>query len=152
MTKEHVGKCGPIQVFFGSAPCVDFSSAKLDRVTGEDGRKGMRGSAGSLFNKLLDIWGWVKELNPDCQYVVENVVFDDMVDDWKAVCEVLGEPIIMNAVDHSYTWRKRAFWTSIEIPEGWRFEKWNKHPNEVLNRGCTIASGRISTITASWLS
>ena len=43
VTKEHVRRCGPIHMFFGSAPCVDFSRAKVDRLSGVDGRKGRKG-------------------------------------------------------------------------------------------------------------
>ena len=54
--------------------------------------------------------------NPEAEYLCENVVFDDMPEYWQEACNALGDPIVINAQDHSYTKRNRAYWTNITLP------------------------------------
>jgi len=73
-------------------------------------RKGLDGKKGKTFRQCIKIWGWVKKHHPNCSYLIENVVFNDMDSDWREVCEALGEPLIIDSHDYSATARRRAWW------------------------------------------
>jgi len=75
-------------------------------------RQGLKGKKGSTFRQLIKIIGWVKKHHPDAYYLVENVVFQDMAEDWAEVCQSLGTPVIINSGDYSTTYRYRAWWTN----------------------------------------
>jgi len=75
-------------------------------------RKGLNGKQGGLFRTAIQIWRWVKIHHPHATCFFENVVFNDMEDDWKEVNATLGEPLVINSMDHSTTARNRAYWTS----------------------------------------
>ena len=80
----------------------------------------------------------------------------DMVKDWKEVCDALGTPVMVDAHDHSFTKRRRAYWTNIVLPANWKEGHGPKDPNTVLNPGHRVqkyyASGRMCTrpLGASW--
>ena len=116
ITEEHVAAMGDVDLFIASPPCTDFS--RLKKTATRDGRKGMAGPTGCLFRHTLQVWRWVRKHNPGCQFVIENVVFDDMEQDWKEVCDMLGEPQKLNSRDYGYAWRKRAFWSSMAPTPG----------------------------------
>jgi site-specific DNA-cytosine methylase len=75
-------------------------------------RKGLNGKQGGLFRTAIQIWRWVKIHHPHATCFFENVVFNDMEDDWKEVNATLGEPLVINSMDYSTTARNRAYWTS----------------------------------------
>jgi site-specific DNA-cytosine methylase len=148
ITEEHIKRLGDIDVFIATAPCQDFSRAKL-RDGGE--RLGLAGPQGSLLLVLMRVWEWVMAHNPGCQYFIENVDFSDMKADWETVCKVLGQPVFLNSADHSYTWRRRAFWTGTYLPPGWERPVGPKlSPDAVLDEGRTLVGGSCPTLTASW--
>ena len=150
ITEQHIAACGNIDVLHGSPPCTNFSRALVDRGAGVDGRTGLAGPTGRLFYKMMEIWRWVLKYNPHCRYIIENVVFDDMPD-WAEVCAILGTPVVLNAKDYSCTWRQRAYWTNIDLPQGWQVPVENEmHPDMVLPSGCTMVNKSAPTITASW--
>ena len=64
---------------------------------------------------MVKIWRWVKQHNSDCDYFIENVVFDDMKE-WEYIYDAFGEPIVVNSKYQSFTARIRAYWTSFKIP------------------------------------
>ena len=108
-------------ISFG-APCEDFSILRLlpprhkgDELNKDNPRPGLKGQKGRIFLECIKILKWVLKYNPKCKYLVENVVFDDLYDDWNQIISELGEPIIIEAADHSSTRRKRAYWTNLEI-------------------------------------
>ena len=71
-------------------------------------RKGLNGKQGGLFRTAIQIWRWVKIHHPHATCFFENVVFNDMEDDWKEVNASLGEPLVINSMDYSTTARNRA--------------------------------------------
>jgi hypothetical protein len=121
---------GAIKWFVCGPECADFSKLRLlppseafvqqrkQQARDSGGkyipysypRKGLEGEKGKTFRTCIKIWGWVKKHHPDCIYLFENVVFDDMEADWREVCEALGEPHILDSHDYSATSRRRAWW------------------------------------------
>ena len=149
ITEEQVVAMGDLHLFLASPPCTDFS--KLKKTAARDGRAGLEGTTGCLFRDVLKIWKWVKQHNPECQFVVENVVFEDMSDDWREVCEVLGTPTQLNSRDYAYAWRKRAFWSSMTNVRGvLEAVVAPQNINDVLDPGRSH-EGRVPTLTASWV-
>ena len=79
-----------------------------------------------------------------------------MKEDWKEVCDALGKPYIINSQDHSYTCRKRAFWTNIPLPDDFKQGHEPKDSNDCLDPGRKIqkmpSRGRLCTLPlgASW--
>ena len=119
---SELGQDAIDKVFFG-APCEDFSFLRLlpNRQgklppQGSNPRPGLDGPKGKILRQCIKILGWVLEFNPSALYFVENVDFSDMKSDWKEVCDALGTPFLVNSSDHSYTKRRRAYWTNADIP------------------------------------
>ena len=80
----------------------------LSKQTAKDPRPGLNGPNGKKFRRLLLIMSWVLKHNPDCEYFIENLMFDDMPADWDEVCSVLGVPLQVNSMDYSYTKAKQS--------------------------------------------
>ena len=117
--------------FIAGTPCGDFSKNRLLPSTAayvegrlkqarDDGgkyivtkfpRRGLNGKHGGLFRTAIQIWRWVKKHHPNATYFFENVVFNDMNDDWAEVNAALGEPLVINSLDYSTTARNRAYCT-----------------------------------------
>ena len=106
-------------------PCGDFTSQPSiihHALTGclEEAVKrrkkgppqGLNGKHGSLFRTAIQIWKWVKIHHPHATCFFENMVFDDMEDDWEEVNETLGKPLVINSMDYSTTDHNRAYWTN----------------------------------------
>ena len=128
ITRKHIKKLGlnAIKLFLGSSECNDFSKLRLlqdrpdwkgpPRDPNVDPRKGLDGKHGATFRQVIAIWGWVLEFNPDCKFFIENVDFMDMLKHWKEGSDALGTPVMVDAHDHSFTKRRRAYWTNIVLP------------------------------------
>ena len=124
ITEQIVIDFGPIHLFIGATPCGDFSKLRLlpsrnssdksMRWNPVDPRPGLDGPNGAKFRQLLLILSWVLKHNPDCEYFIENLYFDDLQDDWKEICSVIGVPIQVNAQDYSRTKRNRAYWHNFK--------------------------------------
>jgi hypothetical protein len=69
------------------------SVTDADNRTVGDPRPGLDGPTGKVFKQVLLVWHWVLKHNPDCQYFVECVVFNDMPSHWNRVCNELGQPL-----------------------------------------------------------
>ena len=59
-------------------------------------------------------------------------MFGDMKGDWAEVCDALGKPITVCADEISHTKRNRAYWTNIDVPDGWREGLKPKGPGYLL--------------------
>ena len=125
---------GSVVGLIAGTPCGDFSKnrllpstapyveARMKQAKNEGGkyvvtkfpRKGLSGKLGGLFRTAIQIWRWVKIHHPRATFFFENVVFNDMEDDWKEVNATLGEPLVINSMDYSTTARNRAYWTNHE--------------------------------------
>ena len=120
ITEQDIIDMGPIGLLIGATPCGDFSKLRLLpskfsngtelRQNCHDPRPGLDGLNGRKFRQLLLILTWVLKHNPDCEYFVEYLCFDDLPNDWDEVCSALGVPILVNAQDYSRTKRNRAYW------------------------------------------
>ena len=98
---------GTLKLLLAVPECVDFCKLRLlpDRASykgpktlpGQDPRPGLDGKYGMAFRVTIMIWGWVQKYHPECKFCIENVVFDDMKEDWAEVCDALGKPIIVCA-------------------------------------------------------
>ena len=87
---------------------------------------------------MLKVWQWIKEFNPNADYFLENVVFDKLKEQWEKVCEDFGKPIMVNAKDHSYSHRRRAYWTSWATPPDLFEDLPPLDPNDCLDKGRTF--------------
>ena len=83
------------------------------------------------------VLSWVLNHNPSAEFLVENLVFDDMSEDWAEVCSVLDVPDIVNSLMISRTKRNRAFWNNfgpIVVPYGGP----SPDPNDCMGPGRTV--------------
>ena len=154
ITEEVIKQMGRIDLVVGGPPCKDLS--KLRMMPDRQGRRGtpgpgLAGPTGRLFKVMVDIIRMVLKHNPDANYMLENVVFDHLQDDWAQAKEWLGEPTIMDCRKLSYTRRTRAFWHNIDLPEGWDrpSRKGGRDQTDMLDEGWE-PSQESATITASW--
>jgi hypothetical protein len=98
----------------------------------------------------------VRELNPECKYFIENVVFNDMANDWKEVCDNFGEPTVVDAKDYSYTTRRRAYWTNFTIPMLALQKDPKMNWDECMDEGRTLETKKVygrqavPTVCKSW--
>ena len=107
VTKEFLMKLGRIVAVVGGPLCEDFSKKRLlpdynGNIPETDPRPGLNGPKGRTFRQAISIIRTCLELNPDCKYFIENVVFDDMPEHWNEVCKALGEPLKVNSKDYSF--------------------------------------------------
>jgi hypothetical protein len=128
ITEQTIIDMGPgnIVLFLGGTPCGDFSKLRMLLSTNDpsdsmewvskDPRPGLDGPNGKKLRQFIKIWMWVLKHNPNCEFMFENLVFDDMPGNWKEVCQALGEPTIVNSMLYSRTKRVRAFWNNFSIP------------------------------------
>ena len=133
-----------IGLFSFAAMCNDFSKLRLlpdrldykgpPRKPGVDPRPGLDGKYGKTLRKCIEILGWVMKYHPSAKVFSENVEFSDMRDDWKGVCDALGKPYIINHQDHSFTCRRRAYWTNIPLPDDFTKGYEPKESNECPTR------------------
>lgn len=110
---------GCIKHLSGGSPCEDFSLFRTlppRKGCKPKGRPGIEGNTGKLFKKLIQIKEWVLKYNPECEWFIENIPFKDLTTSWDYVCERLGEPLILDAADYSYTRRLRCYWTNYATP------------------------------------
>ena len=108
-----------IKLLTWGAPCEDMSLLRLLRKPSASDsecslRPGLKGPKGRVFLKCIEITQWVLLYNPDCELLIENVVFKDLKEDWGLVCKALGEPMIINSALVSFTKRNRAWWCNFK--------------------------------------
>ena len=170
ITREDVKALGQgkIKLLAIQAPCQDHSPLRLlpgrnkgkkKGVEAQEARPGFKGKHGSVFLRCLEIFGWVMEFNPECEYLVEHLKFDDMPEDWALVCAAMGTPMILDAADWSASRRNRAWWTNIQLPESWSELTDGYGPvdaNQFMQAGRTlepyVVEGKttIRTVCSSW--
>ena len=104
---------GYLQHLVAAPTCEDFSLMRLLRSkykhAKKKGRPGLAGEIGRVFRQVIKIRDWVLKYNPKCEVFIENLPFDDLTEDWREVCNALGEPTVLDAADVSHTRRVRAF-------------------------------------------
>ena len=161
LTKENLKAFGNITLFSGGPLCEDFSRKRLlpdfngVKPIG-DPRPGLNGPKGRTFRQTIKLWELIQELNPDCKYFIENVVFDDMEADWKEVNRSLGEPTVVDAKDYSYTTRRRAYWTNFPIPMYALKKDPKMNWDECMDEGRTLHTKKVygrqavPTVCKSW--
>ena len=144
-----------------SAPCKDHSKLRLiprGRSKKELTRPGFSGKHGKVFRMCLTIATWVLLYNADCEVFCENVDFSDMTADWKEVLKALGVlPRIVTADCCSFTRRRRAYWTSIPVPDDFLNDCVPRDPDSCMDEGRTVSKysawGKecVYPIGASWI-
>ena len=161
LTKENIMAMGNITLFCGGPLCEDFSRKRLlpdfNGVTPiGDPRPGLNGPKGKTFRQTIRLWEMIKELNPDCNYFIENVVFNDMAKDWEEVNNSFGEPTVVDAKDYSYTTRRRAYWTNFTIPMIALQKNPKMNWDECMDPGRTLETKKVygrqavPTVCKSW--
>ncbi len=145
------------------APCKDFALSRLlpSKYGGNlsNPRPGLSGKHGLVFLQCILVASWVLKFNPLCELFVENVVFEDLKDDWQLVCRQFGPPLLLDAADFSTNRRIRAYWTrnmpltSYEIlTAGFAPIDGNQYMDEGRTLDPYLIDGKqtIRTIGASW--
>ena len=120
ITEQDIEDLGQnsIKLFLAGPPCHDFSRLRL--ITRNRAKKkvhelrpGLNGPNGRVFREVIKILQWVLKHNPDCEYLIENIDFSDMGDNWSEICSAIGEPILIDAQQYSFTRRYRAYWSNF---------------------------------------
>ena len=124
-------------------PCQDFSKLRLiskrsAHTKVSNLRPGLNGPHGRVFRNVIQILQWVLKHNPDCEFLIENVVFDDTPNDWKEICDVLGRSVLINCQSYSYTKRYRAYWTNFYHESDLPPHEPKLNPNECMIGNRTI--------------
>ena len=101
-----------------SAHCTKALSPPLAGALRPHPAPGHKLPKGMVFKECIRVLKLVLKHNTGCKFLVENVDFSDMVNDWNSVCVELGKPTLIDSVDFSNTKRNRAWWTNIKLPEG----------------------------------
>ena len=98
-----------IDIIAGGSPCQSFSIANQ----GNDNGQGFEGKS-KLFFVYLDILNYVKKLNPDVKFLLENV---KMKNEWKDIISdyLEVEPILIDSELVSAQNRKRFYWCNWEV-------------------------------------
>ena len=124
-------------------------------------RPGLQDKYGKVFLACLEVTAWVREFNPNCEIFCETLPFTDLVADWKVVCLALGQLIVIDSADHSFTRRRRACWTNMHLPPSQKELTRGLSPidpNQYMGPGRTLkpyfVDGKptVRTIVASWTS
>ena len=85
ITEQHIIDSGPWHLVTGGPPCKDLSKARmLPDMYGNPGKPGpgFKGPTGYLFPVFVRVVKWVLKHNPDAKFLVENVQFDHIPEDW----------------------------------------------------------------------
>ena len=148
LTEQDIIDMGPIVLFVGAPPCSDFSKSRLIKPSDDpsapikwyeiDPRPGLDGEQGKKFRQLLVIMAWVLKHNPDCEWIIENVWFDDIPGDWDEVCSILGTPIGVETLDYNYTKAYRAYWCGFRHPVVLPKQLTPRNPQQCMLPGRTV--------------
>ena len=111
ITSEHIqklrAKYGRIHVVIATTPCQGFSKAN------KYGR-GLQDPRSALFIKAISIIKELREADPATRYIAENVDFKTShPEDYRTICEQLGEAEYIDAKHTSGAARKRLFWHNL---------------------------------------
>ena len=157
ITKDDVVKLGPVCLVGMGAPCQDHSKLRLlpARYASDNmavKRPGFDGEKGKVFKQGVQVIQWMKEVNPNLKFIVENVDFSDMTKDMEWVAKELGvQPIIM---DGSFTRRRRLYWTNISLPQDVSECVVKGNPDSCMDDGRTLfkhgKENFVRTICGSW--
>jgi site-specific DNA-cytosine methylase len=102
-----------IKSFVAGPPCQDMSKLRLlpgyRKKKGQNTQPGLKGKHGQVFIQVLQIFAWVMKYNPDLRFwVLENLDFSDLTEDWEVICSALGDPYVLDSADFSCQRRVRA--------------------------------------------
>jgi len=125
ITEESIANLGmnAIVLYVMQTPCEDFSLLRLlppryrNKKLEINPRPGLLGKKGAVTVQCLLVWTWIRKYNPACELFSENIKFDDMKADWDIVCKALGQPLVLDSADYSFSRRMRAYWTNFCLPD-----------------------------------
>lgn len=93
-----------IDLLIGGSPCQGFSSVGK--------RENLQDPRSALFMEYLRILREVKAVNPDCRFLLENVLMDKRSRAF--ISDAVGvEPVVINSALVSAQSRTRLYWTDI---------------------------------------
>ena len=147
ITERDIAKLDSLEILTGAPECKDMSKLRLlpagpgyknKRIPGVDPRPGLDGPSGKTFRHMLQIVKWAVKHHPSVQYFIECVEFSDLHASWAEVCQVLGTPYVVNAENHSYTARNRAYWTNFNMPIGFKGSSGPLNPDDCCDPGRTM--------------
>jgi len=155
VTKDAVADLGVVTFVGMGAPCQDHSKCRLLPARHasdmkEVKRPGFAGPKGKVFKHGVQVIKWMIEANPKLVFLVENVDFTDMKDDFNWVCSELGvQPVLLNG---SFTTRNRLYWTNLVLPSDIANSVPHGDPNTCMDVGRTLQlyKGNVRTICSSW--
>lgn len=110
-----------IDLLIGGSPCQNLSSM--------GNGLGLDGSESSLFYRYVEILNYIKSVNPNVKFLLENV---KMKKEWEDVItnELKVSPVMIDSKYFTAQSRKRLYWTNIELPES--FEHKSLTLNDVV--------------------
>lgn len=134
--KNWLIKWDEIDLLIGGSPCTSFSSS--GKRTGFEGESG-------LFYYYRDILNYLKLINPDIKFLLENVV---MKKEWEDIIsqEVDVKPMMIDSALVSAQQRKRNYWFNwkVDYPEDRHIELKDILDNNDFCRKATIVGRRIN--------
>lgn len=102
-----------IDLLLGGSPCTDISFAGKQEGLIKPDQNGENGTRSGLFYVMMDIFYHIKELNPNLNYLFENVkmkkesfdIFNNMIGSY---------PTFLNSENYTAHYRQRYYWTSTD--------------------------------------
>ena len=99
---------GKVDILFAGFPCQAWSLAGKQK--GDDDPRG------ALVHDLLDIWSYIKALNPNVKFMFENVAMKKQF--MTFINELFGyEPTMINSALLTAQNRKRNYWSNWDISQ-----------------------------------
>ena len=99
---------GKVDIIFAGFPCQSWSLAGK--------QKGDNDPRGALVHDLLDIWSYIKALNPNVKFLFENVAMKKEFLEF--INEIFGyEPVMINSALLTAQNRKRNYWANWDISQ-----------------------------------
>ncbi|RPG35949.1 MAG: hypothetical protein CBB72_005020, partial [Muricauda sp. TMED12] len=155
ITEQDVIAFGKVNMVGMGAPCQDHTRLRLLKPrfgNNPSSRPGFAGPKGKVFKHGIQVIKWMINQNPKLIFMVENVDFSDMTEDYNWVCSELGvAPILL---DGSRTRRHRLYWTNLKVPDDIANSMPAYSPDECMDEGRSLVKhGKeqyIRTICASW--
>lgn len=102
-----------IDLLIGGSPCTDLSIANKNG-------KGLQGTQSKLFFKYLEILGWLKQINPNVKFLLENVASmknenKELITKYLKEKDPTTDVVMIDSALISAQRRKRLYWHNFGV-------------------------------------
>lgn len=102
-----------IDLLIGGSPCTDLSIANKNG-------KGLQGTQSKLFFKYLEILGWLKQINPNVKFLLENVASmknenKELITKYLKEKDPTTDVVMIDSALLSAQRRKRLYWHNFGV-------------------------------------